>query len=150
MFKYKRMLITISVIVIFVILMVIGRTPTLHEIKKKIQSTEAIQVEKAEIDSNKFTFYKKIEDKKKIQEITSFVSGLDTEEWMTTSDQSTTVSNKNRENYRLKFLDENNKTIAILQTDSSKPMKLKYKVHTYSLGIKSNEILRNMIEQSEI
>ena len=130
--------------------MVALRTPTLHEIQEKIQLATIIKIEKTEIDSDQFIFYKTIEDRKKVQKITSFVCDIDENEWEALSGQSMTVSDKNSTNYRLEFLDEKNRTIAILETSSPQPMKLKYKIHTYELSIKNNEVLRNIIEQIEI
>lgn len=148
--RYKKGIMISVGIVILITIAILGRTPFLEEIGEKIKSTATIRVEKKEKGSNEFIFYQVIRDRNKVQEITDFVSSLGTEEWVAVSEKGTTVSDMNSEDYRLKFLDEKNKTIAILETSSSQPMKLKYKIHTYELGIKSNEVLRNIIEQNKI
>ena len=150
MFKYKNAIIMIACITIFIILMIIGRTPTIKEIKEKIQLTTVIQIEKTEMDSNKFTFYKKIENRKKVQEIISFISSLEEDEWEALSEESTTISDKNSGNYRLRFLNSKGKEIATMEIYPAKLMKLKYKIYTHKFGIRSGNALRKMIEQNEI
>lgn len=150
MSKNKLIIGLVLIVGICGILLFVGKRPSLEEIKEKIKLTTSIRIEKMEANSNEFIFYQMIENKENVQEIMDFISSLGTDEWVATSGQNTMVSGSNRENYRLKFLDENNKTIAILQTSSSEPMKLKYKIHTYELGVRSNEVLRSIIEQINV
>lgn len=136
--KYKKLLFIIFFLIIIIFGVVIFcRKPSYGKIKKKLELTKYIVVYDLTVDKK---IKKQINDTKIIKEIITILSEakIDNSEW------EITTGNK----YRLEFYDNTNKKICqvLINTNYSNPVHIKYKNYDYSLKLKPNGLLNNIID----
>lgn len=136
--NYKKIFfITIFLIIIILGVVIFCRKPSYGEIKEKLELTKYVVVYDLTADEE---LRNQINDTKIIKEITTILSEakLDNSEW------ETTTGNK----YRLELFDDNDKKIcqALINTNYSNPVHIKYKNYDYPLKLKQIELLNTVID----
>ncbi len=143
MTKNKIIIGLIFINAVFGILILIGKKPSLEEVKEQLLLTKTIEIDKTPVLEKQKIHYCTIKDEETIKEIITILSNCslpeEEDKWHTGTSQDV---------YHLELLDENDKLIATVLIDSLS-LKIEAKGYHYELDLDQGDeqTLKNMIER---